>query len=78
MKKYFRQAVLLYGILAEAKREKVPAFLRNAVPWNLLPWWSKQPKKDIEDSIDSGPDCYPERGEGSLEILRRSAPQNDN
>jgi hypothetical protein len=45
MKKYFRQAVLLYGILAEAKREKVPAFLRNAVPWDLLPWWSKQPKK---------------------------------
>jgi poly(A) polymerase len=45
MKKYFREAVLLYGILAEAKRERVPPVLRNAVPWDLLPWWPKQPKK---------------------------------
>jgi hypothetical protein len=42
MKKYFREAVLLYGILAEAKREKVPPVLRNAVPWDLLPWWPKE------------------------------------
>ena len=41
MKKHFREAVLLYGILAEAKREKVPPVLRNAVPWDLLPWWPK-------------------------------------
>ena len=42
MKKYFRQAVVLYGILAEAKREKVPAVLRNTVPWDLLPWWPQE------------------------------------
>jgi poly(A) polymerase len=42
MKKYFREAVLLYGILAEAKRERVPPVLRNAVPWDLLPWWPKE------------------------------------
>jgi hypothetical protein len=35
-------------------------------------------RKDIEDLVDNGPDCHPERNEGSLEILRRSAPQNDN
>jgi poly(A) polymerase len=45
VKKYFRQAVLLYGILAEAKREKIPAVLRNAVPWDLLPWWPPKPKR---------------------------------
>jgi hypothetical protein len=45
MKKYFREAVLLYGILAEAKRERVPPVLRNAVPWDLLPWWPKKPEK---------------------------------
>jgi hypothetical protein len=45
MKRYFREAVLLYGILAAAKGEKVPPFLRNAVPWDLLPWWPKQPRK---------------------------------
>lgn len=33
----FTEAVLLNGILAEAKREKVPPALRNAMPWNLLP-----------------------------------------
>lgn len=42
MKKHFREAVLLYGILAEAKREKVPPLLRNAVPWDFLPWWPKE------------------------------------
>ena len=45
MKKYFREAVLFYGILAEAKRERVPPLLRNAVPWDLLPWWPPKPKK---------------------------------
>jgi hypothetical protein len=45
MKKYFREAVLLYGILAEAKRERVPPILRNAVPWDLLPWWPPKPRK---------------------------------
>jgi poly(A) polymerase len=45
MKKYFREVVLLYGIVAEAKREKVPPVLRNAVPSDLLPWWPQKPKK---------------------------------
>jgi poly(A) polymerase len=41
MKKYFKEAVLLYGIEAQAKGEKVPHLLRNAVPSDLLPWWPK-------------------------------------
>jgi poly(A) polymerase len=45
MKKYFREAVLLYGLLAEAKREKVPPVLRSAVSWDLLPWWPQRPRK---------------------------------
>ncbi len=45
MKKYFKEAVLLYGIEAQAKGEKVPHFLRNAVPSDLLPWWPKGWKK---------------------------------
>jgi poly(A) polymerase len=42
MKKYFKQAVLLYGILAEAKGERVSPILRSAVPTDLLPWWPKR------------------------------------
>jgi poly(A) polymerase len=42
MKKYFQEAVLLFGIEAQAKREKVPRYLRNAVPPHLLPWWPKE------------------------------------
>ncbi len=45
MKKYFKEAVLLYGIEAQANEEKVPHFLRNAVPADLLPWWPKGWKK---------------------------------
>jgi poly(A) polymerase len=45
MKKYFREAVLVYGILTEAKREKVPPLLRNAVPSDLLPWWPKEKRR---------------------------------
>jgi poly(A) polymerase len=41
MKKYFKEAVLLYGIEAQVKRERVPQFLRNRVPSDLLPWWPK-------------------------------------
>jgi len=44
MKKYFKEAVLLFGIEAEAKGEKTPRLLRNAVPPNLLPWWPKEPR----------------------------------
>jgi poly(A) polymerase len=39
MKKYFKEAVLLLGIEAHAKGEKVPRILRNNVPSDLLPWW---------------------------------------
>jgi len=42
MKKCFKEAVLFYGILAEAKGEKVPPLLRSAVPSDLLPWWPKE------------------------------------
>jgi hypothetical protein len=45
MKKYFREAVLLYGILAETRGERVPPVLRNAVPWDLLPWWPQEPRR---------------------------------
>jgi len=41
MKKYFREAVLFYGIEAQAKGEKTPRFLRYSVPPDLLPWWPK-------------------------------------
>ncbi len=42
MKKYFKEAILYYGILAEAKGEKVPPLLRSAAPSDLLPWWPKR------------------------------------
>ncbi len=45
MKKYFKEAVLLFGIEAQAKREKVPRILRNAVSSDLLPWWPKESKR---------------------------------
>ena len=41
MKKYFKEAVLLFGIEAQANGEKVPRILQNAVPPSLLPWWQK-------------------------------------
>ena len=42
MKKYFKESVLLFGIEAQAKREKVPRMLRNTVSSDLLPWWPKE------------------------------------
>jgi poly(A) polymerase len=42
MKKYFKEAVLLFGIEAQAKGERVPRILHNAVPSDLLPWWPKE------------------------------------
>jgi poly(A) polymerase len=44
-KKYFREAVLLFGIEAEAKGERAPRILQNAVPSDFLPWWSRTLKK---------------------------------
>ncbi len=45
LKKYFLEAVLFFGIEAQAKNEKVPRLLRNAVPPDLLPWWPKEFKR---------------------------------
>jgi hypothetical protein len=45
MKKYFKEAVLLFGIEAQAKGKKVPRFLRHTVPSDLLPWWPKEIKR---------------------------------
>jgi poly(A) polymerase len=45
MKKYFKEAVLLFGIEAQAKGERVPRVLRNTVPFDLLPWWPKELKR---------------------------------
>jgi poly(A) polymerase len=44
-KKYFREAVLLFGIEAEAKGEKTPRILQNAVPPDFLPWWPEKVKE---------------------------------
>jgi poly(A) polymerase len=38
-KKYFEEAVLLFGIKAEAQGRKVPPCIRTAVASDLLPWW---------------------------------------
>lgn len=51
MKKYFREAVLLYGIEAHAKGEKVPRLLRHVVPSDLFPWWPKRLKRRHEDEV---------------------------
>jgi hypothetical protein len=40
-KKYFKEAVLLFGIQAKAKGEKIPHFFRNVVPSDLLSGWPK-------------------------------------
>jgi poly(A) polymerase len=48
MKKYFKHAVLIFGIEAQAKGEEVPHLLRNAVPSDLLPWWPKKIKRRHE------------------------------
>ncbi len=45
MKKYFKEAVFLFGIEAQAKGEKIPRFLQNTVSSDLLPWWPKEIKR---------------------------------
>ncbi|HSB03635.1 MAG TPA: polynucleotide adenylyltransferase PcnB [Thermodesulfobacteriota bacterium] len=45
MKKYFQEAVLFFGIVAQAKGERVPHLLRRAVSPDLLPWWPKEIRK---------------------------------
>jgi len=49
-KKYFREAVFFFGMKAQAKGEKVPRLLRNAVPSDLLPWWPKEMKRRYRKS----------------------------
>jgi hypothetical protein len=49
-KKYFKEAVLLFGIQAKAKGEKIPHILQNSVSADLLPWWPKRPKKRYRGS----------------------------
>lgn len=41
MKKYFQEAVLFFGIEAEARGERIPRLLCNTVPSDFLPWWPK-------------------------------------
>ena len=41
MKKYFQEAVLFFGMEAQARGETVPRLLHHAVPSDLLPWWPK-------------------------------------
>jgi len=48
MKKYFKESVLLFGIKAQAKGEKVPRMLRNTVSSDLLPWWPKEIRRRHE------------------------------
>jgi poly(A) polymerase len=45
MKKYFQEAVLLFGLEARAKGKEVPHFLRQAVSSDPLPWWPKESKR---------------------------------
>ena len=45
MKKYFKEAVLLFGIEAQAKGEKVPRILHNAIPSDLLSSWPRELKR---------------------------------
>jgi hypothetical protein len=45
MKKYFKEAVFLFGIEAQANGEKVPHILRNILSSDLLPWWPKELKR---------------------------------
>ena len=44
-KKYFKEAVLLFGIESQAKGKKIPRILQNAAPPDLLPWWPQRMKE---------------------------------
>ncbi|MGZ3525367.1 MAG: polynucleotide adenylyltransferase PcnB [Thermodesulfobacteriota bacterium] len=44
-KKYFREALLLFGTEAQAKGRKIPRILRNAVSSDALPWWPRELKR---------------------------------
>jgi hypothetical protein len=42
MKRYFKEAILFFGIETQARGERVPRLLRHAVPADLLPWWPQE------------------------------------
>ncbi len=44
-KKYFKNAVLFYGLEAEATGRKTPRLLRQALPSGFLPWWPREGRK---------------------------------
>ena len=41
-KKYYEDAVVLYGMETEAGGERVPPLLRRTVATDLLPWWPRE------------------------------------
>ncbi len=45
MKKYFEEAILFFGVEAEATGRKVPNLILRTVPTDLLPWWPKRFKR---------------------------------
>ena len=45
-KKYFKEALLYFGIEAEAKGERVPAALRHTLPADFLPWWPRDHERE--------------------------------
>jgi poly(A) polymerase len=48
MKKYFKDAVFLFGIGAQVKGEIVPRLLRSTVSPDALPWWPKEIRRRHE------------------------------
>jgi poly(A) polymerase len=58
-KRYVQDAVLFYGIVAEASGEEMPASLRLAVPVDLLPWWPE--KSPAASPEKKGPAHRPRR-----------------
>jgi poly(A) polymerase len=41
-KKYFKEAILFFGLEAEATGMKVPQLIRRTAPSDFLPWWPKE------------------------------------
>ena len=44
-KKYFKEAVLFFGLEAEATGKETPRLIRQTMPSGFLPWWPKELKK---------------------------------
>ena len=62
MKKYFQEAVLFYGIEAQARGGKVPWLLRNSVPPDSLPWWPQEARTLRRRRRRSGRRHVPQNG----------------